>query len=92
MSYLISRRGKTMSNKFELLDNYSNGKSPITAIPYKVDMDNENMTVGIKLVVFSKIEHGQHLVWVSRSFKGRLKGRYELSTVKDTFTNFRRTI
>jgi len=58
-----------MNDKTELASRRSDGNTGVIAIPFKVDFNNNNLLTGVKLVVFSNIEHGQHLVWVSRSFK-----------------------
>ena len=63
-----------MNNKTELAVRNSDAKSGVTAIPFKVDFENTNLLTGDKLIVFSVLEHGQHLIWVDRDFaKGELK-------------------
>lgn len=57
-----------MNNKTELAVRSSDGKSGVTAIPFKVDFENTNLVTGAKLIVFSVLEHGQHLIWVDRDF------------------------
>ena len=63
-----------MNDKTELATRSSDGNTGLTAIPFKVDFNNSNLLTGAKLVVFSTLENGQHLIWVSREFtKGELK-------------------
>lgn len=63
-----------MNNKTELASRISDGKTGVTAIPFKVNFSNNNLLTGVKLVVFSTLENGQHLIWVSREFtKDNLK-------------------
>lgn len=63
-----------MNDKMELASRSSDGKAGVTAIPFKVDFNNDNLLTGAKLVVFSTLENGQHLIWVSREFiKDELK-------------------
>ncbi len=57
-----------MNDKTELAVRHSDGKSGVTAIPFKVDFENTNLVTGAKLIVFSVLEHGQHLIWVNRDF------------------------
>lgn len=57
-----------MNNKTELAVRSSDGKSGVTSIPFKVDFENINLVTGAKLIVFSVLEHGQHLIWVDRDF------------------------
>ena len=63
-----------MNNKTELAPRSSDGKTGLTSIPFKVDFNNNNLLTGVKMVVFSTLENGQHLIWVSREFtKDELK-------------------
>lgn len=63
-----------MNNKTELASRSSNGNIGLTGIPFKVDFSDNNLLTGVKLVVFSTLENGQHLIWVSREFtKDELK-------------------
>ena len=57
-----------MNNKTELAVRSSDGKSGVTAIPFKADLENTDLVTGAKLIVFSVLEHGQHLIWVDRDF------------------------
>lgn len=63
-----------MNGKTELASRSSDGNTGLTAIPFKVDFNNDNLLTGVKLVVFSTLENGKHLIWVSREFtKDELK-------------------
>lgn len=63
-----------MNNKTELAPRSSDGNTGLTSIPFKVDFNNNNLLTGVKMVVFSTLENGQHLIWVSREFtKDELK-------------------
>ena len=63
-----------MNNKTELASRSSDGNTGLTSIPFKVDFNNNNLLTGVKMVVFSTLENGQHLIWVSREFtKDELK-------------------
>ena len=63
-----------MNDKTELDSRSSDGTTGVTAIPFKVDFNNNNLVTGDKMVVFSTLEIEQHLIWVSREFtKDELK-------------------
>ena len=63
-----------MNGKTELDSRNSDGNTGLTSIPFKVDFNNNNLLTGVKMVVFSTLENGQHLIWVSREFtKDELK-------------------
>lgn len=63
-----------MNGKTELASRSSDGNTGLTSIPFRVDFNNNNLLTGVKMVVFSTLENGQHLIWVSREFtKDELK-------------------